>query len=98
MNEQQRSQSLTPSRKHIPQRSCVVCRTKDSKRQLTRLVRTDAGIVIDVTGKQNGRGSYLCDNRACWQRAQETDVLAKALRMALSAEDRIRLQQAMPTS
>ena len=98
MNEQQRSQSLTPSGKHIPQRSCVVCRTKDSKRHLTRLVRTEAGIVIDKTGRQNGRGAYLCDNPACWQRAQETDVLVKALRMTLSTDDRRRLQQAMPTS
>jgi predicted RNA-binding protein YlxR (DUF448 family) len=104
MNEQKVSQQrLTsrpsqPGRKHIPQRSCVVCRTKDAKRGLTRLVRTDAGLVIDPTGKQNGRGAYLCHNPVCWQRAQETDVLAKALRMTLESDDRLRLQQAAPTS
>jgi predicted RNA-binding protein YlxR (DUF448 family) len=103
MNEQKRSpqriasQSNQPGRKHIPQRTCVVCRTKDAKRELTRVVRTEAGLVIDLTGKQNGRGAYLCDNPACWQRAQETDVLAKALKMTLTPDDRLRLQQAAPT-
>jgi predicted RNA-binding protein YlxR (DUF448 family) len=101
MNEQNRSQQPVvkqPGHKHIPQRTCVVCRTKDSKRGLTRLVRTEAGLVVDPSGKQNGRGAYLCDNLSCWQRAQETDILAKALRMTLEPEDRLRLQQAAPTS
>lgn len=95
MNDQQR---LMPSRKYIPQRTCVVCRSKDAKRQLTRLVRAETGLIVDPTGKHNGRGAYLCDDPACWQRAQVTDVLAKALRMTLNAEDRCRLQQATPTS
>lgn len=86
----------TPRRKHIPQRTCVVCRDKDAKRQLTRLVRTDSGVVIDPSGKLNGRGAYLCDNPTCWARAASTDILSKALRTTLTAEDRQRLQQAIP--
>lgn len=50
---------------------------------------------IDPGGKANGRGAYLCDKLACWKRAVETDVVAKALRMEFSAEDRQRLREAM---
>lgn len=85
-----------PRRKHIPQRTCVICREKDAKRQLTRIVRTENGIVIDRSGKMNGRGAYLCDQASCWERAVNTDILGKALRMTLTAEDRQRLQQAIP--
>jgi hypothetical protein len=74
-------------------RMCVVCREKDSKRQLTRLVRTAEGILLDPTGKVNGRGAYLCDQAQCWQRAADSEVLAKALRTTLTAVDRERLRQ-----
>jgi len=83
--------------KHIPQRLCVVCRTTSAKRSLTRLVRTpDEGVQVDPTGKRNGRGAYLCADPACWQKALNGDVLAKALRTALSPQDRERLAQAAP--
>ena len=82
--------------KHTPQRTCVVCRETNAKRALTRLVRTaDEGIQIDLTGKRNGRGAYLCDQLSCWQRAAESDVLAKALRTELTDADRQLLNAAM---
>jgi predicted RNA-binding protein YlxR (DUF448 family) len=86
-----------PRRKHIPQRTCVICREKKDKRTLTRIVRTlDNGIQIDPTGKMNGRGAYLCDNVECWQKAATTDRLAQALRTELSQIDRERIEAAMP--
>jgi uncharacterized protein len=78
--------------KHVPQRMCVVCRDKDAKRSLTRLVRTPEGIVIDSSGKMSGRGAYICDREKCWERALNNDVLEKALRARLTAEDRERLR------
>ena len=84
--------------KHIPVRTCVVCREKAGKRTLFRIVRTEHGIQIDPTGKMNGRGAYLCDRVDCWERAMKTDILSQALRTKLSDEDRIRLQQAKPKS
>jgi hypothetical protein len=76
----------------------VVCRTTDAKRALTRLVRTpDEGVQLDPTGKRAGRGAYLCDDPACWQAAIKTDVVARALRTTLTAEDRQRLAAAAPT-
>jgi len=89
--------SKQPAVKHIPQRTCVVCRDTSAKRTLTRIVRTaDSGIQIDPTGKHNGRGAYLCDKPTCWQRAIDSDILAKALRIVLTAEDRDRLRTAIP--
>lgn len=84
-------------RKHIPERTCVICRQKKDKRSLTRVVSIpDNGIHIDPTGKQNGRGAYLCDSPECWQRATTSDQLGKALRTILTEDDRERIQAAMP--
>ena len=80
-----------------PQRTCVVCRSTAGKRELVRLVRTpDDGVQVDPTGKQHGRGAYLCHQTACWDRALETDVLAKALRTTLTETDRDRIRSAYP--
>lgn len=86
-------------RRHVPQRTCVICRTTAEKRALVRLVRTpDEGVQVDPTGKRNGRGAYLCDNPACWDRALETDALARALRITLTEMDRERIRAARPAS
>ncbi len=75
--------------KHVPQRMCVVCHEKAGKRTLSRVVRlSDGTIVIDPTGKQNGRGAYLCDKHTCWERAATRDVLCQALRATLSSDTR----------
>jgi len=88
--------SKLPAQKHVPQRTCVVCRETNAKRTLTRIVRTaDEGVQVDRTGKRNGRGAYLCEQPACWQRAVDSDVLEKALRTTLTPEDRQRLNEAM---
>jgi uncharacterized protein len=88
--------SKPPAHKHIPQRTCVVCRETNAKRTLTRIVRTaDEGVQVDPSGKKNGRGAYLCEQVTCWQRAVDSDVLEKALRTTLTPEDRQRLNEAM---
>lgn len=80
-----------------PERVCVICRTKQEKHSLTRVVRTsDEGVVIDPTGKRNGRGAYLCQQVTCWQKASRSDILAQALRTTLTQEDRERIKAAMP--
>lgn len=83
-----------PAHKHVPVRMCVVCREHGGKRALTRVVRTAGGVMVDPTGKMNGRGAYLCDKASCWQRALTSDVLASALRATLTGQDRERLSEA----
>lgn len=81
------------STKQHPQRTCVVCRTKKDKRELTRLVLTETGLCVDVKGKMDGRGAYLCSRPDCWERAASQSILAKALRAEISNDDRIYLRQ-----
>lgn len=59
---------------------------------LTRIVRTADGVFIDLTGKRNGRGAYLCDQPACRERAATTNILNSALRTTLTEDDRQRLR------
>jgi predicted RNA-binding protein YlxR (DUF448 family) len=73
-----------PRPKHVPQRMCVACRERSAKRTLVRIVRTPEGAVeIDPTGKRNGRGAYLCDDPACWDRALRSGILANALKTTI---------------
>lgn len=77
--------------KHIPQRTCVGCRTVLAKRQLLRLVRTaDGTLALDPTGKAPGRGAYLHDRRSCWVRALSGPALDRALRVNLTEAERAR--------
>ena len=83
--------------KHVPQRTCVVCRRTLDKRVLVRIVsHPEAGVMVDPTGKQNGRGAYLCTAEACWERALSTEVLAHALRTTLTEADYARLRSSRP--
>ena len=82
--------------KHIPQRTCVGCHTVLPKRTMTRLVRTPEGVVIDPTGKRNGRGAYLHNKRSCWERGLK-GPLAHALKTELTDADRALLEEFMHT-
>lgn len=75
-----------PRPKHVPQRMCITCREKSAKRGLTRIVRTpDGRVAIDPTGKANGRGAYLCDDRRCWERALSSNALSRALNIDIDS-------------
>ena len=80
--------------KHVPQRTCVGCRTVLAKRTLTRVVRQSDGVFIDPSGKMNGRGAYVHDRKSCWERSLK-GALANALKVSLTAEDRQRLENYM---
>jgi predicted RNA-binding protein YlxR (DUF448 family) len=83
-----------PRPKHVPQRMCITCRAKSAKRGLTRVVRTPEGkVLIDPTGKANGRGAYLCDNRSCWDRSIATNGLSRALNIDVGSEVREMLRE-----
>ena len=84
--------------KHKPQRTCIVCRETKDKRELIRVVRTpDGNFMVDPTGKANGRGAYLCRQASCWEKGLSKQRLAQALKVALSAEQIIILQEQLQT-
>lgn len=88
-----RGKAKGPRPKHVPQRTCVACRTTDAKRTLIRLVRTPEGAVeVDPTGKRAGRGAYLCARVRCWERGINEKTLVRALRLeGLTDENRAAL-------
>lgn len=66
--------------KKIPMRTCVVTREKLEKRELIRVVRTPSGnVIIDETGKANGRGAYLKKDINVIEKARQSKVLNRHL-------------------
>ena len=73
--------------KKIPQRSCVVCRTKKDKNELIRIVKNKNNeINIDKTGKLEGRGAYICDSMNCLEKNKKTKALERALEVEIPDE------------
>lgn len=65
--------------KHIPMRSCIVCRESKDKSELLRVVkRPDGSVVIDRSGKEPGRGAYVCRNGDCMATAIKKRVFNRA--------------------
>ena len=70
--------------KKIPMRSCVVSHEKCEKKDLLRIVRTpEKEIIIDETGKANGRGAYLKKDREVINKAKQTKVLEQVLEVSI---------------
>ena len=66
--------------KKIPMRTCIVTKEKLPKQELVRVVRTPEGnIIIDETGKANGRGAYLKKNIETFEKAKKSKILNRQL-------------------
>lgn len=73
--------------KKQPLRTCMGCNNKKEKRELIRIVKNKENkISLDTTGKQEGRGAYLCKNIACLEKAIKSKRLEKALDTKISDE------------
>ncbi|MGN0131831.1 MAG: RNase P modulator RnpM [Lachnospiraceae bacterium] len=73
--------------KKIPMRQCVGCGEMKSKKEMLRILKTpEDEIVLDVTGKQNGRGAYICRNKACFELACKNKGLERSFKRAVSAQ------------
>lgn len=73
--------------KNIPQRTCSVCRTQKNKNELLRIVKNKDNIIkVDETGKQQGRGAYICYDIDCLKKAQKSKKLEQALETKIEDE------------
>lgn len=82
--------------KKIPMRMCVACRQMRPKRELIRIARTPEGtVILDRSGRANGRGAYLCDSQDCFRRAVKTRALERALESRLDEDVLQSLQEAL---
>ena len=73
--------------KKIPLRQCVGCGEMKSKKEMMRVLKTAQGpIVLDATGKKNGRGAYICKNEECLNKVIKTKRLERVLDKEKSSE------------
>ena len=73
--------------KKVPMRQCVGCAEMKSKKDLLRVIKTpEDEIVLDVTGRKNGRGAYICASMECLQNAQKRKGLDRSLKVAIPTE------------
>lgn len=73
--------------KKIPMRQCVGCGEMKSKKELLRIIKTaEDEILLDTTGKKNGRGAYICPNGDCLQMAIKAKGLERSLKTAIPKE------------
>lgn len=85
-----------PHTKKIPMRSCAGCGEKKEKKELIRVIRTPEGeIVVDFSGKKNGRGVYLCDNLKCLKTAIKKKSLERSLNVSIPSEVYTQLEKEM---
>ncbi len=70
-----------------PQRTCMGCNAKKDKKELIRIVKNKSGqITIDKTGKLEGRGAYICDNKECLEKVIKSKRLERVLETQISQE------------
>ena len=87
---------MTPSRLHVPLRTCVICGSKAPKRSLARIVaNAEGGIAVDSAGRLPGRGTYVCADGSCVDRGLKRGRLEYALRTKLGNEDWTRILAAV---
>ena len=73
--------------KKVPVRMCVACRQGKPKKELIRSVRNkEGGVGVDLTGKAQGRGAYLCPSVDCLEKAVKSRALQRALECELTEE------------
>lgn len=77
-----------------PIRTCCTCGKQGNKNTLLRIVRTPEGqVLLDPTGREPGRGAYLCANASCFAKARKQRKLDKALKISLGEDDYDRLER-----
>lgn len=74
-------------KRKTPMRMCVGCGEMKPKAELTRVVKNAEGeIFIDLKGKANGRGAYICKNADCLNKAIKSKRLERSFETAISFE------------
>ena len=91
--------------KKIPMRKCMGCSQMFSKKELVRVVKTKTGegeedytVSLDLTGKKNGRGAYVCKNVDCLKKARKAKRFERNLECQIPEEVYDRMTEEMEQS
>ena len=80
--------------KKIPMRQCIGCREMKNKKEMMRVLKTGEGeILLDTTGRKNGRGAYLCYSLECLEKARKNKGLERSLKTEIPQEVYERLEK-----
>ena len=84
--------------KKNPLRQCIGCGEMKNKREMIRVIKTPEGeILLDATGRKNGRGAYLCPSGECLKKAVKNKGLERSFKMAIPKEIYENLEKEMET-
>ena len=73
--------------KKIPMRQCIGCGEMKPKKELIRVLKTaEEEIILDATGRKNGRGAYICPQEACLKKAIKSKGLERSFKMPIAKE------------
>ena len=70
----------------MPMRTCIACRAVKPKKELVRVVKFGEEISLDLTGRKNGRGAYICNDASCAAKLKKGKLLNRAFSCAVSDE------------
>ena len=74
-------------KKKIPQRQCIGCKEIKNKKDMIRVLKTsEKEFFIDITGKKNGRGAYICTNEDCLEKAISSKGLERSFKTVIPNE------------
>ena len=80
----------------IPMRQCIGCREMKSKKEMLRVIKTPQDqVVLDTTGRQNGRGAYVCVSEECLEKAIACKGLERSLKFKIPQEVYEQLKEEM---
>ena len=70
--------------KKIPMRQCIGCGEMKPKKEMIRVIKTaEDEIILDTTGRKNGRGAYICPNADCFAKAVASKGLERSFKMPI---------------
>lgn len=80
----------------IPRRQCVGCGEMKNKKEMIRVLKTNEDeIVIDASGKKNGRGAYICPSLECLELAIKNKGLERSLKVSIPQDVYSQLKKEM---
>ena len=69
--------------RHVPLRKCTGCQEMKTKKEM---LRAEGEILLDISGKKNGRGAYVCRSRECFEKAVKNKGLERSLKIKIPEE------------
>lgn len=82
--------------KKVPMRQCVGCGEMKAKKEMIRIIKTaENDILLDETGRKNGRGAYICPSSECLKKAEKSKGLSRSFKMEIPREIYAELEKEM---